>query len=1127
MAHLRITLSGAPRVERDGILLDITVRKAVALLAYLAVTGAPQTRDALAALLWPEADQARARGALRYTLSQLKSAIGDEWLYSTRDLIGLRAGPHLTVDVAQVERLLAQVAAHGHSLQQPCALCAPLLHSLLALQHGPLMNGFSLPDSPAFDDWLFYESERLQRVQADALTALIAFHHQAGDPAAAVPYAQRLVALDPLQEKVNEHLIQLYLESDQPGAALRHYDAYARLLHDEFDAAPAPATTALLERFTAARRADVRPRLRAPVPTSDRTLPVPDTPLVGRGHEVAAIGNLLDDPTCRLLTLLGPGGSGKTRLALGVAHARQNHVDQRILFIPLAGLTAPDALAGALAAALGCPPAGSSEPQQRLVECLCEHPYLLILDNLEHLLSRVDDAPDGVLELLDLLLTNVADLQLLVTARVRLHLQQERLYPVQGLDFPEWDTQPGVEAYGAVQLFVQRARRVRPDFALTPATTSGVIQVVRLVAGQPLAIELAAAWVASMTPAEIANELVRGIDLLASAARNIPARHRSMRATYRVSWEHLRPAEQAAQQALAVFRGGFTRDAAAQVSDASPRMLQTLIDQSLLARVSDGRYELHELLRQFAAEQLAGAPQVDAQVRMRHAVYYLDRIAGQVADIVGPHGQTALRSIDQELGNLQAAWDWAVAQGDLALIYRALPNVGAYYLQRSRNQEGYAACQRVVERLDGLALTGADLLVLAQALAWQADFAIELAQLGQARSLLERSLPLLKTGEVQPVCAFVYYLLGRLSHLQGDVTQARPWLESSLALYQAQGDKVGAARVLSMLGRLTWLAGAYAESCNWYMQSLAHYRTLADPMGSIQVIGDLAMLSAITGRPEQADHLFEEATILAQSLEDPLELIKARRTIGMALANVGWNDAAAAQFEACLTLADCCEYAAMRVDNLVMLAFVRLMQGQYDQVPALSQEAFDLASRANHRRDAGFALMVLGLAELGRGEYARASEILRRCLSVYQVNNVADDQLFSLSGLSHAQRGLGDTKGARHTVMLALQTAVQSRSMRAAGIALAAYVNVLLDDQQIEFAVELEALVMNHPFAANSRFYQALNAHPVAQYAAQLPPALVAAARARGRERARLTTLDEVWNDLASHAAGMLPAQAP
>jgi hypothetical protein len=247
----------------------------------------------------------------------------------------------------------------------------------------------------------------------------------------------------------------------------------------------------------------------------------------------------------------------------------------------------------------------------------------------------------------------------------------------------------------------------------------------------------------------------------------------------------------------------------------------------------------------------------------------------------------------------------------------------------------------------------------------------------------------------------------------------------------------------------------------------------------------------------------------------------------MALANVGYNTAAAAQFESCLSLADSGEHEYLRLENLVMLAFAHLMQCHYDQVTALGRQAFELANRAHHRRDAGFALMLLGLAELGRGVYGSAHDLLRQCLSVYQVTNVADDQLFSLSGLSHAQRGLGDTKGARHTVRMALHIAVQSRSSRAAGIALAAYVNVLLDEQQIERAVELEALVMNHPFAANSRYYQNLTARPIALHAECLPPEVVAAAKERGQARTRLATLDEVWAELSSGAADMIRTQAP
>jgi tetratricopeptide (TPR) repeat protein len=298
-------------------------------------------------------------------------------------------------------------------------------------------------------------------------------------------------------------------------------------------------------------------------------------------------------------------------------------------------------------------------------------------------------------------------------------------------------------------------------------------------------------------------------------------------------------------------------------------------------------------------------------------------------------------------------------------------------------------------------------------------------------------------------------------------------------------------------------------------------------LGSILVISDLAMLSAIVGRQEQAEHLFEEAAALAQALDDPVEMIKARRAIGMALANVGYNAAAKAQYESCLAIAGSSEHEYLHVENLVMLAFTHLMRCNYDQVTALGRQAFELADRSQHRRNAGFALMLLGLAELGRGAYKHAHDLLRQCLSVYQVTNVADDQLFSLSGLSHAQRGLGDTRGARHTVMRALHIAVQSRSVRAAGIALGAYVNVLLDEQQIERAVELGELVMNHPFAANSRYYQNLNARPIALHAECLPPDVVAAAKARGQARTRLATLDEVWAELSSGAADMIRTQAP
>lgn len=307
---------------------------------------------------------------------------------------------------------------------------------------------------------------------------------------------------------------------------------------------------------------------------------------------------MLADPSCRLLTLLGPGGSGKTRLAIAIAEARQALYIDRSLFVPLAGLSAPTALVTTLDAAIGCPPDSSGNLHQHVLDYLRDM-QLLVIDNLEHLLEKDGQAGD-VTTVLDGMVQYAPGIQVLVTSRTRLQFQEERVYTVQGLEYPEYEDVQAVESYGAIQLFVQRARQVQSMFALTPSNTPAVSTIVRLLAGQPLAIELAAAWVDTLSPEEIATELQSGIDLLATEVRTVPARHRSMRVTYTFSWERLRPVEQAVQQAFSVFRGGFTRAAAVEIADATVRLLQSLKIHSLLAstRTTSGkiRYQLHKLL---------------------------------------------------------------------------------------------------------------------------------------------------------------------------------------------------------------------------------------------------------------------------------------------------------------------------------------------------------------------------------------------------------------------------------------------------------------------------------------------------------------------------------------------------
>ncbi|HZG65207.1 MAG TPA: BTAD domain-containing putative transcriptional regulator, partial [Herpetosiphonaceae bacterium] len=249
MPQLTVYLLGAPRVERDGVPLDLTTRKALALLAYLAITGTTHSRDSLATLFWPESGQAHARGALRYTLAMLKHALGDEWLHATREQIGLPRRAELDVDVVRFDWLIAQWQAHGHTAEQVCPACVTSLREAVGLQRGPLLAGFTLPDSPGFDDWQFFETERLQRAQAAALAALVASYRAAGAFAEAIPYAQRWLALDPLQEAVHRELMQLYADAGQRAAALRQYTTCVQVLEAELGVTPAPETTALYHQF--------------------------------------------------------------------------------------------------------------------------------------------------------------------------------------------------------------------------------------------------------------------------------------------------------------------------------------------------------------------------------------------------------------------------------------------------------------------------------------------------------------------------------------------------------------------------------------------------------------------------------------------------------------------------------------------------------------------------------------------------------------------------------------------------------------------------------------------------------------------------------------------------------------
>ena len=396
-------------------------------------------------------------------------------------------------------------------------------------------------------------------------------------------------------------------------------------------------------------------------------LPAQTTPFVGREAELVELAKLLNDTKIRLITILASGGMGKTRLALEAAEqsltppqplpeASRRGFENGVYFVELAPLSDPANIVSAIAEATGYQfQSDGREPKQQILDFLAHKNLLLVLDNFEHLLEGAPLVTD--------ILKAAPQVKVLATSRQRLNQSGETLFNLEGMDFPAWETPADALEYAAVKLFMQSAKRAKPDFDITPDNMDAIARICKLVQGMPLGIVLAAAWLSMLSPDEIAVEIVKGIDFLESELSDLPERHQSIRAVFDYSWNLLTDDEKQVFMKLSVFRGGFTREAVEAVTGANLRLLMSLMSKSLIRRDADsGRYEIHELLRQYASEQLSNQRQL-ALVRDIHSRYFLAEMLRLKNDLRAINQMNSIREARIEFENITFAWEWAIEQG--------------------------------------------------------------------------------------------------------------------------------------------------------------------------------------------------------------------------------------------------------------------------------------------------------------------------------------------------------------------------------------------------------------------------------------------------------------------------------
>ena len=711
MAEGKLYLFGSPHFDIDGHPVKLELRKSLALLAYLAVQKETLQRDFITNLLWPEEDSTRGRSHLRHVLSPLRIALPEGWLAADRERIGLDPDVEMWVDVIEFRRLVTSCSQHGHPESEICPGCQPLLAQAVELYRDDFMSGFTLPDSPSFDEWQYFQAEGLRQVLDGALKKLVQCLVLADRLDLAVQPARRRLVIDPLNEDAHCQLMRLYAWNRQRSLALRQFRECKEVLSNQLGIDPQKASFDLMHEIesgkvparpthpawqhgmakdTAGFRQNPQASLDTTiVPKPKYNLPVELTSFIGREKEIEEVKALVRDH--RLVTLTGSGGVGKTRLALRVADKLLDDYSDGVYLVELAPLTDPGLIPQAVMAALGLVEQTEKTPARLLADFLEPRQLLLVLDNVEHLLEACTELVDG-------LLRSALRLTILATSREILGVAGEFHYRVPPLGMADPLRLPVLKElahFDALRLFVERARAVSTGFSLTEENAPDVAQITQRLDGIPLAIELAAARVRLLSVGQIGLRLDDVFRLLTGGSRTALPRHQTITALIDWSYNLLSDEERSLMRGLSVFAGGWTLAAAEEVCGGSQDVLDLLgklADKSLIIAEpvigGEMHYRMLETVRQYAHAWLVEAGEAKT-LRQRHLDYYLILAESLEPRLRGREQIQTLDYLNGELDNLRLALEYS-HQVDVEVELRLVTTLTWFWHIRYHWTEGIA-----------------------------------------------------------------------------------------------------------------------------------------------------------------------------------------------------------------------------------------------------------------------------------------------------------------------------------------------------------------------------------------------------------------------------------------------------
>lgn len=830
------SLLGLPKLTHLGVTKALRLNGPTLLMVYLASKQDWVSRSELAFLFRPDDDEVSALKQVRLLIYRAKKY---DWAAA------------LEVDTKRVRFL---IETDLQDFKQ--ALKQQNWQQVSKLYTNPFLGDYSAADLPTYNAWLELERSDLHSAYQNALQHYARNLAAQANHGGASAVLADLVRLDPVDEALTQlYLKQLYL-SGAANQALKVYANFSNLLKQEYDAEPLDATKILVEAIKNKKPLETQDKLNPShtgvTQASLNALPKESTRFIGRQAELVSLKEQLKQENCRLLSLVGLGGSGKTRLALALAKLELASFQDGVCFVALAALSSDSSFITSLAQALGLTLGPKEEPLIQLIRFLESKEILIVLDNFEHLLASTSDV--------NKLLTSTENLKFIVTSRESLNLAAEWLFDVDGLNYPNTKHED-LLSFDAVTLFINSSKRVAPRLEFDDADLQLIAQICEQVQGLPLAIELAASWTRVMPVARIAKELSQGYDLLEASQTDLAQRHQNLKGILETTWAGLSEKKRQTLARFSVFQGGATLEAAEEVTGTHFSILLSLVNESLLRRIPPNRFDMHAVLKQFATEQLTEP----AAILARHAATYSELAANNSpTSNSSTRSENFLQVLDDDLNNLFKAWQSSVDQNDTEQLSKLLSALEYLLYSTARYKQGSDFYAEALGILETTKMGSEKQRFIAGVHSARADLLMPLGEFRLAEQHLEKAIVLLEEQQAHTQKANILDSYARIQFFKGDFKKAKETLLNVRKLLQKVSDPRRETNAIHGLAIVMKYLGEYSEAEAYYYEALSIYKQLGDKVNIATTLNNLAALKISLEAFDEAKALLQDALLLTK-----------------------------------------------------------------------------------------------------------------------------------------------------------------------------------------------------------------------------------------------------------------------